>query len=88
MEKKYANGIYPNKLSDKAPDFILSSVSIHVTKLIEWLEANKGLANEKGYINLKGLESKDKTKKYFEVDTWKPTENAEKQEEDSEEIPF
>jgi len=75
-EKQFANGIYPNRLSDKAPDFVLASVSINVTQFLEWLQANKHLANERGYINLKGLENRDKTKRYFEIDTWEPKKDV------------
>lgn len=77
MEKQFVDGLYLNKLSDKAPDFIKASVSIHVDKMIAWLEKNRLLVNEKGYINLKGLESKE-GKPYFEVDTWSPTGNKPK----------
>lgn len=75
-DKQFANGIYPNRLSDKAPDFVLASVSINVTQFLEWLQANKHLANERGYINLKGLENREKTKRYFEIDLWEPKKDV------------
>lgn len=72
MGKQFVDGLYLNKVSDKAPDFVKASVSVHVEKMLAWLDKNMLLVNEKGYINLKGLESKDGQKRYFEVDTWKP----------------
>lgn len=76
-EKVYPEGIYLNRVHDKAPDFIKANVSIHIEKAIAWLQANKNLANEKGYITLVGKESqtldaKGLPKRYFELDTWKP----------------
>ncbi len=71
MEKIFAEGFYLNKLNEKAPSFVLVDQSIHVEKALAWLEANKGLANEKGYINLTGKESQN-GKRYFEVNTFKP----------------
>jgi len=69
MEKIFADGIYLNKVSDKAPDFIVANVSIHIEKGIAWLKTQT--PNEKGYITLVGKESKQ-GKRYFELDTWKP----------------
>lgn len=80
MEKEtiFTEGIYLNKVHEKAPAFIVANVSIHLEKAIAWMQANKHLADEKGYIRLTGKESKQ-GKRYFEVDTWKP----EKKEEDT-----
>lgn len=74
-ETIFTEGIYLNTVSDKAPDFIKANVSIHIEKAIAWLNANKHLADEKGYIKLTGKESKQ-GKRYFQVDTWKPQETA------------
>ena len=74
----FAEGIYLNTVSEKAPDFIKANVSINIATAISWLSAlkEKGLADEKGYIRLTGKESKQ-GKRYFELDTWKPsTETA------------
>jgi hypothetical protein len=72
----FAEGIYLNTVSEKAPEFIKANVSLHVDKAIAWLEANRALADEKGYIKLTGKESKG-GKRYFQVDTWKPEEKKE-----------
>lgn len=69
MDKIFAEGIYLNKVNDKAPAFILADVSIHVEKAMAWLRTLT--PNEKGYINLTGKESKN-GKRYFELNTWKP----------------
>ena len=68
--KVFAEGIYLNTVHEKAPDFIKANVSIHVQKAITWLKDQ--VADEKGYIKLVGKESKN-GKRYFELDTWKPT---------------
>ena len=72
MEKTkiFVDGLYSNEVSPKAPDFILANQSIHVQKLTDWLQANKGLANEKGYINITTKLSKG-GKRYIEIDTYK-----------------
>lgn len=79
MEKEtiFVGGLYLNRVSEKAPSFIITNQDIHVEKLIAWLTTNKHLANERGYIKITGMESKtldDKgfNKRYFAVDTYKP----------------
>lgn len=79
MEPIYAEGIYLNRVHEKAPAFIITNQSIHVKKAIEWLQTleHKGVVDEKGYIKLVGKESKKLDSKglpmrYFEIDTYKP----------------
>lgn len=72
----FTEGFYLNKVHEKAPAFIITNQSIQVEKAIAWLQANKHLADEKGYIRLVGKESKE-GKRYFQVDTWKPEAKAE-----------
>lgn len=74
-ESVFVEGLYLNKVHEKAPAFIITNQSIHVEKLMAWLEANKLRVDEKGYIKIQGLESKDKTKRYFKVDKWVPTKD-------------
>lgn len=69
----FTEGLYLNKVHANAPAFIVASVTIHRDKAITWLQNNPGLVDEKGYIRLTGKESKD-GKRYFAVDTWKPTQ--------------
>lgn len=74
-DKIFAEGIYLNKVSDTAPEFILTNQSIHIEKAIAWLEKMKPHADDKGYIKLTGKEAKN-GKRYFELDTWKPKEGG------------
>ena len=67
----FVGGLFLNKVSDNAPSFIITNQSIHMETLYKWLQANKGLADEKGYIRIVGKESKE-GKRYFQVDTYKP----------------
>lgn len=71
MEKIFVGGIYSKEVPETAPNFILGQGSFHVEKLITWLQENKHLASDRGYINWKLLEGKTGTR-YYEVDTWKP----------------
>ena len=66
----FVEGLYLNRVSDKAPEFIITNQSIHVEKLSQWLEQNKNLVDEKGYIKIVGMESKDKTKRYQLWNAW------------------
>jgi hypothetical protein len=50
QEAVFVSGLYLNRVSEKAPEFIITNQDIHVEKLIAWLQENKNLANEKGYI--------------------------------------
>ncbi len=69
----FISGMFLNKVSDKAPDFIITNQSIHMETLYNWLKENKHLANEKGYINITGKESKG-GKRYFQLDTYEKKE--------------
>ena len=78
QEAVFPAGLYLGRVPETAPAFVITNQTIHVEKLIEWLTANKNLADEKGYIRLQGKESKNvgtdgKFKRYFQVDSWKPT---------------
>ena len=77
-DKVFVSGMYLDRVHENAPAFIITNQTIHVEKFIEWLQANKHLATDKGYIKLVGKESQTKdekgmNKRYFEVDQWKPT---------------
>lgn len=64
-----AKGIYFDKPREGAPSFVKGRLSIKVTDAIEMLNQYK---NDKDYVNLDLLQSKDKTKLYLTVNTWKP----------------
>lgn len=77
QEAIFVSGLYLNRVSEKAPAYIITNQDIHVEKLIEWLQGARHLANEKGYIRITGKESEKKddkgfNKRYFQVDTYKP----------------
>lgn len=75
-EKIFVGGLFSSKVSENAPEWILGRNSIHVESLIKWLQENKKLADEKGFINTVTKLSKASGKRYIEVDTWKPTKDA------------
>jgi hypothetical protein len=77
-EKVFVSGMYLNRVHPNAPEFIITNQSIHAQRMITWLQENAGLADENGYIKVVGKESKSVNEKgentrYFEVDSWKPT---------------
>ena len=86
MERQFVEGLYLNRVSERAPAFIITNQSIHVEKLAKWLEENKDKADEKGYIRLVGMESKDKTKRYFTVDRWVKKEYNETNDKENKDI--
>ena len=67
-EKKYAQGLFV-KRNDKAPEFVVCSLSIKVEEFNQFIEEN---VNEKGYVNLQILKSKDKGTLYAVLDTFEP----------------
>lgn len=67
-----ATGFFFERPREGAPDFVKGRLSIQVEKAIELLNTHK---NEKGYVNLQLLNSKE-GKLYLTVDTWKPTPKA------------
>jgi len=68
MEKIYAKGLFA-KRNENAPDFVTCSLSIKTDDFIQFLREN---TNEKGYVNLQVLKSKDKGTLYAIVDTFTP----------------
>ena len=77
-EKVFVSGMYLNRVHPNAPEFIITNQSIHAQRMITWLQENGELADENGYIKVVGKESKSVNEKgentrYFEVDSWKPT---------------
>ena len=72
-EKKYAKGLFV-KRNEKAPEFVVCSLSIKTDDFIQFLREN---TNDKGYVNLQVLKSKDKGSLYAIVDTFTPkTDNV------------
>ena len=67
-EKKYAKGLFV-KRNEKAPEFVICNLSLKADDFTQFLKEN---TNEKGYVNLQVLRSKDKGTLYAEVDTFEP----------------
>ena len=77
-EAIFVSGMYLDRVHANAPEYIITNQTIHVDKLIAWLQENKKHASDKGYLRVVGKESQNKDeqgnpKRYFQVDTWKPT---------------
>ena len=68
MEKIYAKGLFA-KRNEKAPEFVICNLSVKTDDFIQFL---KEKTNEKGYVNLQVLKSKDKGTLYAVVDTFEP----------------
>jgi len=71
-DKIFVNGLISKDIPDTAPDYILGKHSIKVQDLINWLEANKHLADANGWINTITKRSQSTGKRFIEVDTWQP----------------
>ena len=68
MLKRYCEGLYFNLPSENAPDFVLGKISIKADIFLEWLSAEQ--PNEKGYVNLDVLRSRE-GRPYCAVDDFK-----------------
>lgn len=68
MEKIYAKGLFA-KRNENAPEFVTCSLSIKTDDFIQFLREN---TNEKGYVNLQVLKSREKGTLYAVVDTFEP----------------
>lgn len=79
-DKTFAEGIYFQK-REKAPEWIVGSLSFKVPEAIAFLEKHR---NNGGYVNIDIKESKG-GKYYCELNTYTP---GNKSETDNKEIPF
>ena len=68
-DKQFAEGFFFDRPREGAPEFVKGRLSVNVEKAIAFLGEKK---NDKGYVNLDLLQSKDGTKLYFTVNDWKP----------------
>ena len=68
MEKIYAKGLFA-KRNEKAPEFVICGLSVKTDDFIQFLKEN---TNEKGYVNLQVLKSKEKGTLYAVLDTFEP----------------
>lgn len=72
MEKIYAKGLFA-KRNERAPEFVICGLSVKTDDFIQFLKEN---TNEKGYVNLQVLKSKDKGTLYAVLDTFEPKANT------------
>ena len=72
MEKIYAKGLFA-KRNEKAPEFVVCSLSLRTDDFIQFLEEN---TNEKGCVNLQVLKSREKGTMYAVLDTFEPKTNT------------
>ena len=70
-EKKFAKGLFA-KRNEKAPDFVVCYLSFKSDEFIQYLKEN---TNDKGYVNMQVLKSKDKGTMYAVLDTFEPKTN-------------
>jgi len=70
----FADGFRFEKPKEGKPEFVKGRMSIQADKAIAFIEAHK---NEKGWLNLDLLKSKEKGTLYFQLNTWKAIEKTE-----------
>jgi hypothetical protein len=79
-ETVFLDGFIFKRPHENAPAFVKGSMSIKVSEAIEFLKKH----DNNGWVNADLLTSKDNSKLYFKLNTFKP----EKKEDEGVEIPF
>ena len=72
MEKIYPKCLFA-KRNEKAPEFVVCNLSFKSDEFIQFLKEN---TNEKGYVNLQVLKSREKGTMYSVLDTFEPNANT------------
>ena len=72
MENVFVKGMFV-KRNEKAPDFVVCSISLKIDEFAKFVKENK---NDKGYLNVQVLKSKDKGTMYAVLDTFEPKTTA------------
>ena len=72
MEKIYPKCLFA-KRNEKAPEFVVCNLSFKSDEFIQFLKEN---TNDKGYVNLQVLKSKEKGTMYSVLDTFEPNTNT------------
>ena len=75
MEDNFVSGLYVFAPSERAASFVKAKLSVKPEQMIEWLKTAK--ANEKGFVSIDILESKDGKKWYAKKDEYVRKEVAE-----------
>ena len=68
-EKIFPKGMRFNKPRQGSPEFVRGSISFKVDEAIEFLNQYK---NDRGYVNIDMLKSKEKGEIYMVLNTWQP----------------
>lgn len=68
MKDEFISGFYFDKPGENAPEFVKGKIGIKVEEFIKYLGEKK---NDKGYVNIDLLESKE-GKYYAKLNDWKP----------------
>lgn len=68
-EKEFPIGIRIDKPREGSPDFVRGRIGVEVDKFIDYLKKHK---NDKGWVNLDVLTSKEKGVLYLQLNDWKP----------------
>lgn len=84
-DTKFIAGFFFDAPKPGVPDFVKGKLSIKVEDAVAFLQEHK---NEAGYVNCDLLESKDKTKRYFALNEWKPEAKKEEEGIDPSSVPF
>lgn len=82
--KEFVKGLFA-KMNEKAPEFVICNLSFKVEDFEEWAKAN---ANEKGYVNIDILKSRDAGKLYAQLNDFKKEETKVEQQEQKNDFPF
>ncbi len=72
-DKVFAQGVFFDKPSEQAPEFVKGKLSFKVDEAVAFLNEHK---NEKGYVNLDLLKSQA-GKLYLQLNTWVPEKEKE-----------
>lgn len=72
-EKIFPKGISFNKPREGAPEFVRGSLSINVNEAVDFLREH---ANERGWVTIDMLKSKDKGTIYLALNEWKKPTNS------------
>jgi len=70
-DKIFAGGMRFEKPKEGTPDFVKGRLSFKVDEAVEFLQKYK---NEKGWVNVDLLKSKEKGTLYLQLNDWKPKE--------------
>ncbi|NTW21909.1 MAG: hypothetical protein HGA42_21080 [Nostocales cyanobacterium W4_Combined_metabat2_030] len=71
METKFVDGLFVSR-REQAPDFVKANLSFQADKFYQYM---LGTQNEKGYVNVDILESKE-GKLYAKLNDFKPKEES------------